>query len=227
MMKMIGKVNIGIDIGMTLLLLFLMGYQFWGDTLHEWAGALMFVLFILHHGLNFRWYRGLGKGRMTIFRTVQLFVNVLLFIAMLGLMISGIWLSNHVFAFLPIHGGLSFARILHMVSAYWGFVLMSLHLGMHWAIFVGMAKKHLRGRTGQKAWFSLSVLIAAYGLYAFSQRGLFVYLYAGTQFVFFDFSESPFEFYLDYLAMMGAWIFIAHHGMRCIRALVTKRKGDG
>lgn len=227
MMKTIGKVRASVDIGMTLLLLFLMGYLFWGDTLHEWAGTLMFVLFILHHGLNFRWYRGLGKGRMMISRAIQLIVNVLLFLAMLGLMISGIWLSNHVFAFLPIHGGLSFARILHMVSAYWGFVLMALHLGMHWAIFSGMMKKHARGRINQKALLALSALIAAYGLYAFVQRGLFVYLYAGTQFVFFDFSESPFKFYLDYLAMMGSWIFIAHHGMRGMRMLTKKRKGDG
>ena len=38
-----------VDIAMTLALLFLMGYQFWGDVAHEWAGAGMFVLFLAHH----------------------------------------------------------------------------------------------------------------------------------------------------------------------------------
>ena len=28
-----------------------------------------------------------------------------------------------------------------MLSAYWGFVLMSVHLGFHWSMMMGMAKK--------------------------------------------------------------------------------------
>ena len=51
-MKTLAKVKIAVDVLMTLLLLFLMGYQFWGDTAHEWAGAIMFILFIVHHILN-------------------------------------------------------------------------------------------------------------------------------------------------------------------------------
>ena len=47
---------------MTLGLLFLMGYQFWQDAAHEWAGAGMFLLFLLHHVLNGNWYRTLLRG---------------------------------------------------------------------------------------------------------------------------------------------------------------------
>ena len=43
------KCKIAIDVLMALGLLFLMGYQFWGDVAHEWAGAGMFALFIAHH----------------------------------------------------------------------------------------------------------------------------------------------------------------------------------
>ncbi|MCC8097765.1 MAG: hypothetical protein LIO44_04250 [Eubacterium sp.] len=46
------KIKIIIDIFMTFGLLFLMGYQFWGETAHEWAGGAMFILFIIHHILN-------------------------------------------------------------------------------------------------------------------------------------------------------------------------------
>ena len=45
-------VKLAVDVLMTLGLLFLMGYQFWGDFAHEWAGTGMFVLFLLHHVLN-------------------------------------------------------------------------------------------------------------------------------------------------------------------------------
>lgn len=61
-MKPTAAVRITVDVLMTLGLLFLMGYQFWGDAAHEWAGAGMFLLFILHHILNRRWYRVLFRG---------------------------------------------------------------------------------------------------------------------------------------------------------------------
>ena len=60
---------------------------------------------------------------------------------MFGSMLSGVILSNHVFPSITIRGWRSFARSLHMISAYWGFVLMSLHLGLHWNMMMGMARK--------------------------------------------------------------------------------------
>ena len=44
--------KIAIDCMMTLLLLLLMAYSLVGETLHEWLGAGMLLLFILHHGFN-------------------------------------------------------------------------------------------------------------------------------------------------------------------------------
>ena len=102
---------------MTLALLFLMGYQFWQDAAHEWVGAGMFLLFILHHILNGSWYRSIFKGKYTPARLFQLVIDLLVFLAMIGLMVSGVILSNHVFAFLPIRGGMGFARLLHMASS--------------------------------------------------------------------------------------------------------------
>jgi len=33
-----------VDVFMTVALLFLMGYQFWGEAPHEWVGVEMFIL---------------------------------------------------------------------------------------------------------------------------------------------------------------------------------------
>ena len=115
-------VKLATDIGMTLALLFLMGYQFWGETAHEWVGAGMFVLFVLHHGLNLNWHKRIFKGKYTPMRTLTLCVDVLVLLAMLALMYSGIVMSRHVFAFLSIERGLALARGLHLLGAYWGFL---------------------------------------------------------------------------------------------------------
>ena len=210
-----------VDLLMTLVLLFLMGYQFWGDEAHEWAGAGMFVLFILHHILNRNWYRALGKGRYSPMRIFQTIINWLLFLAMLGLMISGIILSRHVFAFLPISGGLSFARLLHLASSYWGFVLMALHLGLHWNLVINGMRKAANIRNASRARSAglmvLSAGIAAYGFYVFISRDLLSYMFLRTHFVFLDFSEPVPQFYLAYLAMMGFFIFLSHYGTRALK----------
>ena len=90
------------DIFMTVLLLFLMGYQFWGETAHEWAGTLMLLLFIAHHILNAGWYKNIFRGRYTPIRIIMTVINLALLVAMLCLMGSGIMMSRHVFSFLSV-----------------------------------------------------------------------------------------------------------------------------
>lgn len=219
-MKPKAKLRVAVDALMTLGLLFLMGYQLWGDVAHEWAGAGMFVLFVLHHALNGAWYRGIVKGKYTPARVLQLVIDLLVFLSMAGLMVSGVILSTHVFAFLPISGGTGFARLLHMAVSHWGFVLMSLHLGLHWGMFVGMARKALNLRPSRARRVLLNLLgagVTVYGLTAFARRDLLTYMLVRTQFVFLDFSEPILRFYLDYLAMMGAFLFLAYSVSRLLR----------
>ena len=163
--KMILKMSI--DLVMTVLLLFQMAYMLVGNTAHEWIGVVMFVLFILHHVLNIRWYRNLFKGRYSGFRILQTVVNFFVLFCMLGLMVSGIIMSRVVFSFLPIDGGMGFARILHMVTAYWGFLLMSVHLGLHWGMIMGMARKIRKQKEPSKlqTWIlrALALVISGFG----------------------------------------------------------------
>ena len=206
---------------MTIGLLVLMGYHFWGDAAHEWVGAGMFVLFILHHVLNWSWWKGLFKGRYPALRVLQVIVDVLVLCAMLGLMVSGVILSRKVFAFLPIQGGTAFARVLHMLSAYWGFVLMAAHLGLHWRMLLGIAQRFGTVQGSNKLRSMLFTLlgggIALYGAVALARRGLPAYLFAQAEFVFLDYGESKVLFYLDYLAMMGTFMFLVHYAAKLMK----------
>ena len=224
-MKPKAAVKIAVDILMTLALLFLMGYQFWQDAAHEWAGTGMFLLFILHHILNGNWHRAVFRGRYTPAGVFQLVIDLLVLLAMIGLMVSGVILSNHVFAFLPIRGGMGFARLLHMAASYWGFVLMALHLGLHWGMVLGMGRKALRPSRIRRVLLPvLGGCVAVYGLIAFPRRDLITYMLVRTHFVFFDFSEPIPLFYLDYLAMMGTFIFLAYSISRLLRKRAERSK---
>ena len=171
--KMKKKSKLAVDILMTLTLLFLMGYQLWGETAHEWAGAFMLVLFLAHHVLNTAWHRNLFRGKYTRVRILTSAVDLALF------------------------------------------ALMAFHLGLHW----GMTLARFRQMLGMDRSFGIrrtvlriaGGLTAGYGLYVFVTRDLATYMFLRTQFVFLDYSESPISFYIDYLAMMGLFIWIAHY----------------
>lgn len=174
--KMILK--LAVDFAMTTALLLLMAYEMVGQAVHEWIGIGMLVLFIIHHFLNWSWTRNILKGRYNPVRIMQTGVVVLILCAMAGSMISGVILSRHALSFLPIKGGRSFARNLHMISAYWGFVLMSVHLGFHWSMMMGMAKKLFLKPSAVRKWAGciLALMIAGYGVYAFVKRDIGDYM---------------------------------------------------
>lgn len=75
-MKAKMKIKMGIDFLMTVLLFLLMSYQITGQELHEWFGAEMLVLFLLHNILNIRWYGSLFKGKYTLLRIMQMIINI-------------------------------------------------------------------------------------------------------------------------------------------------------
>lgn len=202
-----------IDFAMTVALMLLMAYELIGQASHEWIGIGMFVLFVLHHILNWKWSKGLLKGKYTAFRIFQTVLVFFVLLTMVGSMVSGIILSRHALTFLPISGGRNFARTLHMLSAYWGFVLMSLHLGFHWSMMIAMVKRLTKKDspilTGGLR--SIAVTIAGYGVYAFFYREIGLYMLLKSKFVFFDFEEPLILFFMDYIAVMGLFVFIGHY----------------
>ena len=222
-----GKIKIVVDVLMTAALLFLMGYQFWGETIHEWIGAGMFVLFLAHHILNGNWHKNLFCGKYSPMRIFLTVIDVLTFVSMIAQMYSGILLSRHVFAFLPIESGLVLARRLHILGSYWGFLLMSLHLGLHWNMVINKLKRRKEplSRSICAVYFTVAFAVALYGIWVLIKRDFPTYLLLKSEFVFLDYEESKVLFYLDYFALMGMCIFISHYVGKLLRLL--KRKGGG
>lgn len=213
---------------MTLALLFLMGYHFWGEILHEWVGAGMLLLFIAHHILNGHWYKTIFKRKYNAMRILTFCIDFLVLLAMLAQMYSGIVMSRYVFDFLPFNGGMSLARRLHILGAYWGFLSMSLHLGLHWNMILGISRKAagIKSKVKSRSMivFIIGLAIAGYGVWAFFNRDFLTYLFLKSEFVFLDYSEPKVLFYIDYFALMGLCIFISHYNTKLIQKLKKKRR---
>lgn len=225
--QVLRKIKMTIDVLMTAALLFLMGYQFWGETAHEWVGAGMFVLFLLHHILNGSWHKNLFRGKYSPMRIFLTVIDVLTLLSMIAQMYSGIVLSRHVFAFLPIESGLAFARRLHILGSYWGFLLMSLHLGLHWNMVLGVVKRKFPVTSQRVHYLSVGIglAVALYRAWVFVKRDFAIYMFLQSEFVFMDYEEAKVLFYLDYLSLMGTCIFISHYVGKLLRSLKRKEGG--
>ena len=222
-----GKIKMVVDMLMTAALLFLMGYQFWGDTAHEWVGAGMFVLFLVHHILNGSWQKNLFRGKYSPMRIFLTIIDLLTLLSMIAQVYSGIVLSRHVFAFLPIKSGLALARRLHILGSYWGFLFMSLHLGLHWNMVINRLKRRKKPfpRSISAVCFTAAPAIALYGVWVFIKRDFPTCLLLKSEFVFLDYEESKVLFYLDYFALMGMCIFISHYVGKLLQLLKRKKCG--
>lgn len=186
-----------IDVMMTALMLLLMAYSLIGEKNHEIIGTVIFVLFLTHHILNRKAMFSVLKGKQSPWRIINTTVNILLFAIMILLPLSGIAMSKHLYTFLPTYSLASLSRTVHLLLSYWGFVLMSFHLGMHMDRWINarMNKSLYRVIT------ALSIILSLYGAYAFVKRGLYEYMFLITQFVFIDLSESVILYIADYAAI--------------------------
>ena len=220
------KIRISLDITMTILSIILMGgnYLFPADIVHEILGVALFVLWAVHIALNRRWYASLAqasklitstnandrrsysaifRGKYNPYRIMQIIINCCILICTIFLMISGIILSNHVFTFLNIQGGLGFARIAHLLASHWYYLFMSLHIGMH----VGRLFQNVTAKIIPRI---ILALVCAYGVYAFIARGVWKYLILRQQFFFFDMERGYILFAIDYISIIILFATLSH-----------------
>ena len=214
------KIKMGIDLLMTVLLLCLMAYQITGQELHEWIGICMLILFVVHNILNFRWYISLFRGKYKPVRIMQTIINSGALIAMLCLGFSGMIMSRYVFRPFSINGPMATARRMHMAASYWGFVLMSMHLGMHWGMIIGIFRRILKGsKLPRLCTWGLrlaAILLAGYGLNCFIQKDIVSYMFLQKQFVFFAFEQSTWSVFMEYMAMMGLGVWVGYYVVKGI-----------
>lgn len=132
---------------------------------------------------------------------------------MLGSMISGIILSRYVFKSIRIMGVAVLMENVHMICAYWGFVMMALHLGFHWNMFINMIKNKTE-KWKNSIWLVVRTLtygIAIYGIFAFIKRKIGLYMTLKSHFVFFDPTETLRLYMLDYILMMILFVLVGYY----------------
>ena len=223
------KIRITIDMLMMIILPLLMAYSLIGETIHEVIGICIFTLFIAHHVINRKWWTGIFKGKYNAGRTMNTTVNLLLAVYMILQPVSGVLMSKYVLKDVTVSGISGTLRTIHMTFAYWGFMLLSFHLGLHVrAVTASLAKK--LNKNVKAVLVIIFLIISAYGVYAFVKRGIGDYLLMKVMFAFFDLDESRIRFMIDYVAVMvlvGNIGFYLQSGLNKIQKTGKDGKNNG
>ena len=163
------RIRIFVDVLMFLLFLYLLSYRpGMGLMYHAVVGIAQLVLFLLHHALNFSWYRTLLKGKYGFRRILLTGSDFLLLIAMIFMILSSVMISGMIFEF-----GVrmtSWWRRIHVGASGWCFLLSAFHVGMH---VQGMFQK-IQKRVKRVGWLYRifqGILVAA-GIWCFVRSDL-------------------------------------------------------
>lgn len=227
-MKASVKFKICVDITMTAALYACMAYMLVGEEAHEWIGSGLALLFVMHNALNRKWYAALLTGRYTPLRAFQTAVNLLCLASMAAAAVSGAAMSRYLYDIPFLSGGASLARTVHMLAAYWGYCFISLHLGLHWSMMLGMMKNAATPHDAPR-WITpllrtAGAAAALLGAHALMRHNLLDYMFLRNQFVFFDTERPLCLFFLDYAAIMALWAWLAHYARLALIKVSARKK---
>ena len=208
-----------LDIVLTVALLLLMAMQVTGQLAHEWIGIAMFALTILHHILNRKYYTVIFKGKYTPMRVFQLIVNTLLLLTFICTPLSGMMMSRYTTTFMNGLLTSSVVRQGHLALSHWSFVLMGIHLGLHFGIITSKLPKH-------KIRIALGAVMSGiwiYGFYLFFRSSIFDYMFFKIPFVFIDYPKVWGLVILENLAMLLAGGFASYLLSLLLKSVVKNR----
>lgn len=215
-------IKLVIDLIMTVSMLVAMAYPITGNMIHELVGVFLFVLFMVHNILNRRWYKTIFRGKYKVQQILSIAVNLLFLLTIAVALISAVPISRDIFSFIPINNEM-IVRQIHVLSAYWGFILMAIHIGISWGRVINAARKMsgiiTTSRVRTIMFRFLAVLIVVYGVQISFERDMGSKLLIYNPFGYWGFDESALKFVLDYLAIMGIYICGTHYTLKYIQKL--------
>lgn len=145
-------VKIILDVSLAIMFVLLMNPRvFNGLPFHEVTGLVIGVAIFVHIALNYKWVVNTAKkmfDRSLSGKTrFSFLLNILLFISMTGIIVTGILISKVVFP--HIAGGENHVlRELHDVFSNATLVLVGVHIALHWHWIMGVWRKIFKTKEG-------------------------------------------------------------------------------
>jgi hypothetical protein len=219
-----------LDLALAFLLLSAYAYRITGDTAHEWIGVSVFVLFVIHNILNRKWYKNIFLGKYNGRRIIMTTINLLLAFAMVTLIITGLLHSRTVLAFLRLPGGM-LIRLIHTTAAYWGIILIAVHIGLHWGMIMNVFRRMLNIREENRirkiAMRIVALAVVVCGVWSSFDRDIFSKLFLGFSFDYWPEERPAILFFAAILSIMGMYIYITYYALKIFDWLYRRSNTGG
>lgn len=194
---------------MAMLILLSFAFGLTGPEWHEVVGLGFIAVAFSHLVLNRWWFRMLIERRSMIQPCAKI-TNILLLVATLVMLVTGL-MQSHLFNLFADQGaGLNLRRH-HTIAAYWMFILSAWHIGLHVPVWAALKNRLLLNKpilasiVNGALWPALTV-ISIYGAFFAFIRDFVHKLFGLSTFDFWDFQAAPFGFFIGYVCVA---IFIA------------------
>jgi len=140
------KTNLLLDSGILVAFLIAMEPQFSGVAIHEWLSLALAAVIIVHLLLHWKWITGVGVRffkKLWHVSRLKFIVDILLFVAFVGVMLSGILISRSALPALGIQMEQTSMvwRLLHSLSADLSILLVGLHFALNFGWVVSAIKR--------------------------------------------------------------------------------------
>ena len=218
-----------LDAAMTLLMVLEMAFLATGTAFHEYAGMVLLVLFLAHQVLNAGWYKGLARGKWPPLRIIMTVLNAALLALMLIEAVTGAMLSQVIFKGLALPDGGLLARQLHSAAAYWGLLLIGVHLGLHWAGIWTALHKKLHLQPNKVRTLLCRVLAAALVLLALREwvaKEVWAKLTMYYAYSFYDPTSNAVLYTLGFFALLAASAVLGHYAVQLYRAIKKNNQNN-
>jgi hypothetical protein len=135
-----------------------------------------------------------------------------------------------VFSFLQAGRGFT-ARQAHLFAAYWSLAFVAVHLGLRWQRVMNAVRGNTLRITGKSPLRTAALRVAAAAIAVYGLQSSFV-MGVGTKLSLqmsldgWDFETSAFGFFLNWAAIAGLYIFVAHYAFGAIQKIRIHHKAS-
>lgn len=174
------KIKIVLDIIMFISMILLMKTNITGLQLHEILGICLFIIFIIHKIINFKWVKSVGKNilnkNMKSKSKIMFFLDLILFVFITLNVITGILVSKFILVSITVNN-IETITILHKFFAWWSLILISIHIGLHWENVVNYFERKFKCLKGNKIFqilfIILYIIITIIGIWSISKTSVY------------------------------------------------------
>ena len=224
------RVRVMVDAALAGLLVTVMATALVQEAPHEYLGVAPFAAVVAHVVLNRRWFKTLIHGRYNAVRILRLMAIAGLVACAVGQMASALVLSKFAFGFLPALPGAAFARRVHMLCSYWGFVLAFAHVGLQskglFRLIRTRGANNAPGALRPAIWAGrfFFVAIACFGAYSFVKLDFGTYLLGQVQFALADYDATGALSLMRYASIAVLISGLFHYLRATLEALGKSRR---